>query len=809
MMASLPSYREATERPHWITIVAPHVAARDYARLCLVDNRFHAEFAPRMWKDPFKTIRLLGRHPAEDTRRLQYFLTTHVERMRLATRSLVLCLDFRDLGLTAYHFFEHQLWNGAKSQENSSRLASAFPQLRCILLDGTPEWLVDSIARDLEISPGSPTTLACLMFTARKTATVFRPAFFLSPLVKSVVYLDLSYAPGSLKATLLAASLPCLRILKVQGREISDDAALSIFALFKQQLWSLDLSDNKLTDAPLEPLVLSTFPATNSRTAAHHDVEGSLKWVANVGEAWYGRFGFIEESEHSSVFNHPRRHLADPPVYTSHAELASGDQSTVRHNGRRPVRRDTPESVKQILLGKPDRHPQAYEGAESHDIRAAHGGITHLRLNGNGFSLQGIERLIRESPGQLEHFECDSALIEIPAATLNEKRREALRHLLPRWLAPAKFTGFVGASHLFRPVFCPQLQVLRIHHSLLSQIPSINAENVTVGDSLWIAEAFFEPRAAMAFPQVFAPDMNPRLYSLTLTNVPRYSTGPFIVKILNFLRQASDQERKIQDTNAAHSLRVSASLNGLRHIHLEFGEDPREAAPDALDLEGMDAAKLLGPEDEEFSFFAQSDWASSSLPTSDPQTLDGGQRLKNDRELFHAETPLFRPENPPPYRPGYAETQDQYEHHHGDWNGQVFAVPVWVGRGVSGPHSAVNEYMRLLKDPYLTALHTNVGPASPSHVLAGVPAGSYIYHAAWDAIMAPPVVRKPTAAELGEMRDVVAAIKEYRAKTKSALSTAQQAAGTLDVPLGEPHYHWSGKLDISFPSVSHDSGMWR
>lgn len=747
-----------------------------------------------------------------DTKRLQYFLTIHVENLRLATRSLVLCLDFRDLDLATFQFFEHQLWNEAKSKGTSSRLASAFPQLRCILLDDTPQWLADSVATDLETDARSSTILGCLMLTARKSAAVFRPAFFLSPHVKSLVYLDLSYAPGSLRSTILAAaSQPSLRILKARGREIGDDTALSVCAVFKQQLWSLDLSDNKLTDGLLGPLLQSTFPTSSFRTAAHYDVEGNFKWVANIGEDCYGRFGFVEESMHSSVFNHSCRHLADPPVYTCEAVAVSSGHPNVRHNGRTPIRRDSPESIKQILLGEPDQLPQALEDVENHDICAAHGGITHLRLNGNAFSLKGIAKLIREHPGQLEHFECDSALIDIPRATSNEQRREVLRHLLPPWLATTRFTGFIGASYLLRPVFCPQLQVLRIHHSVLSQIPSVNAANLTLEDGLWIAETFFEPRAAMAFPQVFAPDMNPRLYSLTLTGVPRYSTGPLIVKIINFLRQASIQEREIQVTNAAHSHRVSATLNGLRHVHLEFGEEPRGAVPDALDLEGIDASKLLGAEDEEssFSFFGQKGWAPTSSTKSDPRTWNGEQRQENGGRSFHDETPLFRPKNPPPYQPGYSETEDQYENHHGDWNGQVFNVPVWVGRGVPGPHSAVNEYMRLLRDPYLAYLHTNVGPASPSHVLAGVPAGCYIYHAAWDAIMAPPIVRKPTMAEVGEMRDVVAAIKEYRGKTKAALSAVQQAAGTLDVPLGEPHYHWGGKLEISFPSVSHNPGMWR
>lgn len=722
--------------------------------------------------------------------------------MRLDTRSLVLSLDFGALDLASYHSFDDQLWNGAKPKEGSSRLASAFPGLRCILLDGAADWLVDSVVGDLEKHSGSSASLPCLMFTCPKAAKISGPAFFLSPHVGSLVYLDLSYAHGTLNAALAAASLSCLRILKIQGREIDDATALGLLAAFKRQLWSLDISHNKLTDAVLDPMVSISFPTASLRTAAHYDVEGRLKWAAGAGHPWYGRFGFVEETEHSSEFNHPGRHLADPPLYSRDGELGPGEHVNFRHDGRRPLRQDSPSGVKENLLGKPNQLPETLEDLARHDVCASHGGITHLRLNGNGFNLHGIERMIRESPGHLEHLECDSTLLEIP--------RWAFRDSLPRWLATARLTGFIGAAHLLRPLFCPQLQVLRVHHSLITQTPGIKEEHVPPAERLWAAETFLEPRARMAFPQVFVPDMNPRLYSLTLTDVPRYSTGPLIGKILGFLRHASVQERAIQDTNAAHPHRVSATLRGLRHLHLEFGEDPREAAPDALDLEGLDATEMLGLKDESFSFFGEPGWSSSSSPARDAQIRQDGQSQRMDDDSpSQDETPLFAPENPPPYRSGDAETQDEYEQWTTpprDWNGQSFAVPVWVSSGVRGPHQAVNEYGRLLKIP---DSHGRVGPVSPSHVVAGVPAGSYIYHAAWDAIMAPPAVRKPTAAELGQMRDVVAAIKEYRGKTNAALSAARKEAGSMDVPLGEPHYHWSGKLEISFPSVSHDSGMWR
>jgi hypothetical protein len=52
----LPTYEEATARPDWLTLVAPYIPLRDYARLCRVSRRFYREFAPRLWADPLTVI---------------------------------------------------------------------------------------------------------------------------------------------------------------------------------------------------------------------------------------------------------------------------------------------------------------------------------------------------------------------------------------------------------------------------------------------------------------------------------------------------------------------------------------------------------------------------------------------------------------------------------------------------------------------------------------------------------------------------------------------------------------------------------
>lgn len=64
-MAGLPSYEEATTAPDWLELVATYVSFSDYRRLSLVSRRFWTIFAPRLWENPLKAVRLLGLDPSD------------------------------------------------------------------------------------------------------------------------------------------------------------------------------------------------------------------------------------------------------------------------------------------------------------------------------------------------------------------------------------------------------------------------------------------------------------------------------------------------------------------------------------------------------------------------------------------------------------------------------------------------------------------------------------------------------------------------------------------------------------------------
>lgn len=710
-------------------------------------------------------------------------------------------MDFRLLHL---NLGRHDYWDldfASKGRnEVLAALPSVFPRLRCIILDGVPSLDMSYITRGMKAEFLAALLLDYpMMLSARHGQAMFLSAYMASTHVKDLVYLDLSYMPGSLRYELERLMLhrrllPCLRILKVQGHEMDSHTAALLVDAFETQLWSLDLSNNRLTDGFLKHMMAHNLRAgpssTSVRNDAQYDVEGK-QVLEPGGNEFYGRFAVIEESEHSRTFSHPRRHLIDPPMYTREGEAPPQTGMPLRHNGRKRVAPDSCEGVKRILVGTAGQLPQGIEDIQGNEIFRGQGAITHLRLNDNDFSARQIERMLRDSPGHLEVLECDSTRLDIPKTSL------------PPWLSKTvAFSGFIGGSHLLRPVFSMNLQVLRIHHSLVTHIPSIKAANIPAEECLWLAETLFEPRASMAFPQAYQPDMNPRLYSLTLTGIPRYSSGPLISKLISFLELASVQERAIQDANVTSSYRSPATVRGLRHLRLEVGQDVREGRPDVLDFQDLDADKLASLDSTEFSFFGESGWTSPS-PTTSKVESPPTSAASSETTASHP-TPTAETQMPPPEYPvrlnqfPYNETTDDHLPRPEQWKGEVTTVPVWIGSGIPGPHAAVNEYMRALRDP---SLHTNVGPASPCHVLAGVPAGSYLFHAAWDAMLVPPSMRRPTTDELAAMSDVVLAIKEYRAKTRAALAAVQKTAGTLDVALGEPHFHWTGKLEVSCPTT--------
>jgi len=732
--------------------------------------------------------------------------------VRPDTLRLVTCLDFRGFAIGSSDFFSHT--SGRRIADTFRDLPSLFPDLRCIQLDGHRELDPGPLAKPRDAKVLSASDFQPPRLLSVSWCQVQLPAsFFDADYLRQLVYLDISDVPGSLKSTLSPGSLrpsnlPALRILKARGREVDDFTAMRLFMTFTKRLWSLDLSCNSLTDDMITTMVSQCFPAEPLQSDSHFDSEGRIRAPGDVGSDNYGRFKFIEESACSAAFSHPGRYLVDTPIYYADSNRPPQDAAKVRVDGRASLLLDTADAVKRALAGGIGSHAADILDVNNHEIcrdRAA--GLTHLHLNQNNITSSGLDRLLRLSQGHLEHLECDSVLFQSDLANLP--------HWLPR---STQVHGLLGVSHLFRPVMSSNLRSLRVHHSLVTLVPTLLAQDVSTMTRLWLSEEFLYPSAEMTHPQAFIPDMNPRVQILSLTNLPRYSTGPLIDRLIAFLKLAWQQEEDIKRVPVS-SRRSPPTLRGLRHIRLEFEPDPSEELEDLAGTEEFDAGEIMNSATDTFSFFGDAAWRSSrpDVPPSKPIPAEEQPQPPHYSPPANAAASAEAPPDDQGDKirfsfPPFTESMEEYIDFTSTYNGTSFTVPVYIGPGVPVSSKAINAYMQNLSSAPLRA---EIRPVTPSQVVAGVPAGSYVFNRAWDAMFGFPPARgrsvaKPSREELARMKDVVAEIRKYRAGTKVQYEIARRSGSKVVRSGGDGH--WTGTLELVIKSSLaryDDASYWR
>ncbi|KAL8397382.1 hypothetical protein RB594_004197 [Gaeumannomyces avenae] len=781
----LPSYGEATAAIDGWAVIAPYVPVRAYTSLCLVSSRLYGHFAPRLWNDPLRAVQLLGLHRNDELHwYLHRFIGRSVSISRASTRALVFTLDFRDFGRATADFLSDEVVHA--SNDTLRRCQTLFPALRCLLLDSHPVFDPGALAWQSPGEQDGQGQQRPLLLSAVGRSPELQATYLASDYMKSLVYLDISYLPGSLRAALSRraigpATLPGLRVLKVRGRELEDDTAVLLGIRLMRQLWSLDLGGNRLTEHGLLGLLSCCLSPRVFQSDDRFSVEGKVHVTQNTLLNEYGPYVVITESDHSAAHNHPDRHFADTPAYQMRDDEPA---TTQRPDGTAPVLGDGPDDLIHVLSRGPGGDPIGAPLANVLASRPCQGflGLSHLTVDGNRISLNGLQKAIRRSYGAFEHLDCEMLMMRPPPASPSGT------HLSPS----ARICGFIGGSHLLRPVVSSCLRSLRIHHSLVTQVPTILSLEETTPSlaNIWVAEELLLPGVELADTPTgaFAPDMNPRLTSLTLTNLPRRSTGRLIQKLANFVELAYEQERAILDTAAAlqTSRRSPTLLAGLRRIRLEFEPDLIHEAVEDLDRGDNPTS---GGHDVEFSFFSA--WGPELRPSTPPQPQHvGDSRTSATTAGTVGESPLTASgQILPGLREGDVmvdpDGSGQYVTRRVIWNEfQEQEVHVWIGPGAApSPHPAVNEYVRMLREfPSLRSGYLGIGPVTPSQVTAGVPPGVYIFQWAWEAMIWRDVCggqrTSPGRQDLRSMHDVVAELKRFRETSSKA---------------GK---HWTGKLEV-------------
>lgn len=706
-------------------------------------------------------------------------------RLRRLTVDLILTLDLRNLRPDAASQLA-SMSSTTKLIDFVGQVFGAFPNLRCLLIDHQADTRADQPATH----PVRPFRRLTLLSMAHTVVGIPLNAFWRGAL-QGLVYLDMSYT--RIKALLpdprflSTHELPHLRILKLAGVVVGIDTIVALLERFGHQLWSIDLSFNTLRDELVNTFISFFRQALRDlpklRSDQFSSVEGTLSPVAGC---------LVNESSFSADFNHPDRYLADPPVYTAESEvdpgLPSQYQRRARLRGTEPICGDSADDMIAVLASGPDGRISSLP--ETGDRISTTGPITHLHLNGLRVHLKRVGLLLATAGGSLEHFECDRAKY----FPLDERDAKPLR-----WPVSLVLYGFPGVAYLFRPVFQSNLRVLKIHHSLVTNVPTISTYPLRVLENAWRSEIVFYKYNELAYPQLFSPDMNPRLYSLTLSHIPRRSTGVVIDKLVHFLKLAAVQEQNIERAGASVPRRGPQVLRGLRHIRLEFDPDNRD------EIESFDSGEDVSKAMESFASFSESTWDSQASQTR--------------RNSMEGSIESFTP-NPPSSRPSEQGAIAPFEERlrggpYVDGNDREYRIAqsrdfltdetclvrIWVGSGVisSDNPPAVNAYMRILAADEQREFMQDFAEATPGHIAAGVPTNSWIYIKAWQQILFPSpedLARKPTIADLRGMKDVLEEIKSFRAETR------QKYHAELDKGRGNGaanHEYWKGELEIDFP----------
>ncbi|KAG9506763.1 hypothetical protein J7337_000302 [Fusarium musae] len=740
-MASLPSYQDAIS-PDWLPLVAPYVSPKDYPALCGVSRRYWDVFAPRIWSRIPRSDIVASLDEAEyDMDWLMNSVFNGVSRVRSETLSLVRVFDARSIRDT------YSLSMGPNLNTSLKNALKFLPNLICILIDGH---------EDLDPSESLAEVGHQLQLLSMAGCPVSLSNKFINTL-RGIVYLDLSYTSVSLRPLFQDDVLPELRALKIQGKEVDDTTVENLTARFGTRLWSLDLSNNKLTDKALDSIAAHCLCPSDLPPDTNFDVEGKLEFGRTTPD--FGTWTRIVESEWSASFSHPNRHFVDAPLYDLHDTLPQ-ECASKRLDGMFPIKSDAADAVCRGLLGEDPYFPPASFQASQ--------GLTHLNLSGNGVSALSVMKLLTLCRGRLEQFSCDSMMLVPP-----------LKGTMAAvwWPKAAKLYGFY-ATHTLRPVLSSNLQVVKLHHSVVTQIPTLELEGFSSMACLHIAENILLPRADMAFPEPFVPDMNPRITSLTLTHIPRRSSGPLINRLISFLKLLSAQERALFDLS---SRRGPSVLAGLCHFRLEFEQDAYEG--DAYTAGEIDAEELLNSGDKGFSFF--DDEASGhprpvrELAISPPQKREQTEFSVSQREK---------------------EQETDYLDIDVWVDGKSTRVQVWVG---SASNESSNPMLRDYRELALHyKVHDRIGPASPAQIRAGVPSSALVFHTAWCMAIMPcrhrsAAIKEPTRVELDAMKDVLFELKQFRLQGRAKYLKLQGNSASGTCPPGPPHGYWLGKLEVS------------
>ncbi|KAF7907458.1 uncharacterized protein EAF01_005044 [Botrytis porri] len=520
-MDPLPAYHELNKDV--TTLAARYLNTSDLYLGCLVNSHFNEKFGNYLWANPFRDV-AQRKEPCRLVTKFFLASTKH----DLKTLKRVRVLDLRALHEIRRDRAQTQdciVFGAHLKPEWFFKFFKNFSNLNCILLAPTcsEDYGVITGADLPDDDHASPQP----EFMSAAGCNTFNYSLLLNHnITKNLIYLDASETARSTnwRAMFTQQNLPKLRILKLRCLRLTDTMLPPIVTNSRGQIWSLDLRDNLLTDNVIYPLIRGCF-------------------LGRLPDYKHGPFCAIDDE----LFE-------DPPVYSEVNE--SSDSSP------RTITTLRPDSIHDV---ESSRHGinilQRRNNAEDNLLLVT--GLTHLYISNNKFTALA-SKILLASTNSLQVLDIGSTRPN-PSSIDTDTHQHSIPYLSRKWQ--------------------PRLEVLRIHHSIVTLQPPttkpFNKNSHSYSDESPITPTPPDDTTP------FDPLNTPRLHTLTLTSLPRKSPSPsptnpnLLPPLQHLLHRLTTQEQTIQDILSTQkpltNRRAPPLYPGLRNLILEFLPEERVA----------------------------------------------------------------------------------------------------------------------------------------------------------------------------------------------------------------------------------------
>jgi hypothetical protein len=385
----------------------------------------------------------------------------------------------------------------------------------------------------------------------------------------NLMYLDISYTKTDIGSfhglSQICTGFPNVRVLKMRGLRLFDWEFARISLLFGK-LWSLDLTDNSLTDVVF-PLLVSAF-----------------------------MLGAIEPRV--ATINLPDEELFDDvPHYVQDAHRGIIETTVA-------LRPDSSDKFMEYIENHSTFPAINDQVLDDHDPLLRRTGLTQLYISNNKLTSHGVKKFLTKA-NRLQVLDVGSVETVWESGLRSNYGPGTVAYQQPN-------TVFAISRDA-----CSRMENLRIHHSLVTCVSTV----VRIGSPSKCFTLELLERAEKEglkrvgdlsrFPErykVFSPLENHRISKLTLTDLPTKSFGLTIKRLIEFLEDCRIQEERLNQARyfTKKSRRAPQLLPGLRILRLEFiPEDTRPQSPDwGGSVSGdRDADNFLASSEGDFSFF--------------------------------------------------------------------------------------------------------------------------------------------------------------------------------------------------------------